>query len=283
MLRIIDKNELMRIYSLYSDFFKFLEKVTPSSEKWVDYYLSYYQPHQEFLESYFSHFPLIDFSTLKQRVGMIKKTDYAWLEDLIKFCPPENIIKEAYLKCKSIVFPKEEPEVYLFIGFFSPDGFIMDFREKPVICFGLERYRDFRLLRILFAHEYAHFLLNLNKGEIPEEKKYKWILISEGICTYFSFLTFPGCRMQDHFLFSQDRLNWCQRNEGYLREIYCSRKFSSPELIDFFIKGNSELDLPPRSGKYLGFQAVKKYLTKTREKNIALLFHDRTSVLSLEL
>lgn len=273
----------MKIFSLYLDFFKFLEKISSHSEKWKIYSTYYYHPHQEFLEDYFSHFPLIDFSSLKQRVEIIKTSDYSWLKHLVSACPPEKIINEAYDRCIKIVSPKEEPEVYLLVGFFSPDGFVMNFRGKPVICFGLERFGDFRLLRILFAHEYAHFLLNLGRGEVPEEKKLKWLLISEGLGTYFSFLAFPDRKLYEHFLFSRDTFNWCQANEPYLKEIYCSGKYSSQELIDFYEKGNSELNISPRAGKYLGFQAVKRYLAQNRERYIGLLLSNKNSALSLEL
>jgi len=273
----------MKIFSLYRDFFVFLDKITPDSGKWKTYFTHYFKPHQEFLENYFSHFPLIDFSNLKERVERIKASDYSLQKHLTSVCPPEKIIVESYEKCRSIVSSKEEPEVYLLIGFFSPDAFVMNFQGKPVICFGLERFRDFSLVKILFAHEYAHFLLNLRRGEIPEDKKLKWLLISEGIGTYFSSLAFPECKISDHLLLRRDRLNWCQEHEDYLRDIYCSGRFSSEELIDFYRKGNQELDIPPRAGKYLGFQAVRKHLAQGEEKNVSSLFSDTELALSLEL
>ena len=273
----------MRIFSLYQDFFVFLEKITSDSSKWKIYLTHYFRPHKKFLESYFSHFPLINVSNLKQRVEKIKASDYSQLKNLISVCPPEKIINEAYEKCRSVFSSSKALEVYLFIGFFSPDAFVMNFRAKPVICFGLERFRDFRLLRILFSHEYAHFLLNLRRGEIPEDKKLKWLLISEGIATYFSSLAFPEYKIPDHFLLRRDTLNWCQANEDYLRDIYCSERYSSEELIDFFRKGNQELNIPPRAGKYLGFLAVRRYLDQNEEKNIASLFSDKNLALSLEL
>ncbi len=272
----------MKINSLYRDFFKFLEKITPQSEKWKIYSRLYFKPHKEFLESYFSHFPLIDSVNLKERVEAIKASHYSGLKDLVSACPPEKIVQEAYEECIRVLSPKEEPQVYLFIGFFSPDGFVIDFKGKPVVCFGLERFRDFSLFRILFAHEYAHYLLNLSRGEVPEEKKIKWLLISEGIATCFSSVVFPRSRLSDHFLFRRDKLNWCQENEISLREIYCSGKYSGSDLLDFYMKGSPELKLPPGAGKYLGYQAVKKYLGQSQEK-LGLLFSDKSTVLSLEL
>lgn len=273
----------MKNFLLYRDFFIFLEKASSRSKKWKTYQAYYYRPYQEFLDKYFSHFPLLDSLSLKQKIEKVKVSDYSWLKSLISASPPEKIINQAYKRCIEIVLPRAEPEVYLFVGFFSPDGFVMDFKGKAVICFGLERFRDFRLLKIIFAHEYAHYLLNSSDGDIPEEKRLKWLLISEGLGTYFSRLAFPNSRLSDHFLFERDRLNWCQANESYLREIYCSGKFSDQELTEFYVKGNPELDLPPRAGKYLGFQAVKGFLAQNKERDIGIILASKDLALSLGL
>ena len=273
----------MNIHSLYLDFFKFLEELSLRFGNWTAYNTHYYQPHRDFLDTYFSHFPLMNFSNLSDRVEAIKLADYAQLKNLVSICPPEKIIEDAYNVCREIVSPQEDPDVYLMVGFFSPDGFVMNFKGKPVICFGLERFRDFNFLKILFAHEYAHYLLNWSRGEIPEDKEFKWLLISEGIGTCFSQYAFPDYKLSDHLLFRRDRLNWCQENESLLREIYCSGKYSSRELMDFYAKGNSELNLPPRVGKYLGYLAVKEYLEQKEETGSSLLFENKKIILSINL
>jgi uncharacterized protein YjaZ len=193
------------------------------------------------------------------------------------------MIHEAYEKCLKIISPKIKLKVYLFIGFFSPDAFVMNFNEKPVICFGLERFRDFSLFKILFAHEYAHFLLNVDQNELPKRDKMKWRLISEGIATHFSCLVFPKRALSDHFLSRRDTLNWCLTNEKKLKAIYCSDKFSDKELETIYFKGNQELNIPPRAGKYLGFQSVKKYLSGKESRAIKALLVDKDLALSLKL
>ncbi len=273
----------MNVHSLYLDFFKFLDEVSLQSENWPAYNSIYYQPHRDFLETYFSHFPLMDSSNLRERVEAVKSADYAQLKNLVSVCPPEKIIKDAYKVCSGIVSPWEEPDVYLMVGFFSPEGFVMNFRGKPVICFGLERFRDFSLLKILFAHEYSHYLLNWSRGEAPEDKEFKWLLISEGIGTCFSQRAFPDYKLPDHLLFRRDKLNWCQENESFLRKTYCSGKYSSRELVDFYAKGNPDLNLPPRAAKYLGYLAVKKYLAQKRNTSFRSLFKDKNLILSIDL
>lgn len=273
----------MRIHSIYLDFFKFLERITPQADKWALYNSLYYQPHQNFFETYLSHFPFINFSNLKERVETIKRPHYSQLKNLITVAPPESIIKKAYKKCKNIVIPVKEPEVYLIVGFFSPEGFIMSLGGKPVICFGLERFKDFRLLKILFAHEYAHYLLNLSRGEVPEGQKYKWLLLSEGLSTYFSQLAFPDYKLSDHFLFQQERLNWCQENESRIRDIFGTKTFSSEKLIELFKKGDPDLNLPPLVGKYLGYIEVKNHIEISKKRILSRLFTDKKFLLKLKI
>jgi hypothetical protein len=273
----------LKIFSLYRDFFKFLDQKSFPAEKWKTYHFMYYQPHQEFLGTYFTHFPLLDTSSLRQRVEAIKMSDYSLLRHLISICPPERMVNEAYVRCKEIMPPEEEPDVYLFIGFFSPDGFVMNYKKKPVICFGLERFKDFELFKILFVHEYAHFLLNQEREEIPEEKGFQWLTISEGVAVYLSLQAFPDRKLSDHLLFTNDKLNWCQENESYMREKYFSGKLTSQELIDLYIQGDSKLDIPPRVGRYLGFRAVQKYVDHKATSGIKDLLSGRKKTMALEL
>jgi uncharacterized protein YjaZ len=147
----------------------------------------------------------------------------------------------------------------------------------------LERFKDFRLLKILFVHEYAHFLLNQGGEKIPEHKRFQWLIISEGVAVNLSLQTFPNRKLSDHLLFTNDKLNWCQKNESNMREKYFSRKLTSHELIDLYIQGDPNLDIPPRVGRYLGFQAVQKYVDHKAISGIKDLLSDRKKTLGLEL
>ncbi len=273
----------MRVHSLYKDFFKFLERITPHSDKWALYNTYYYKPHKEFLDAYFPHFTLINFSNLKERVEAINPSDYSLIKNLITSCPPELLAAEAYERCVRIVSSRYQPAVFLMIGFFSPDAFVINFKEQPIICFGMERFKDFSLFKVLFAHEYAHFLLNSSSGGVPEDKKLKWLLISEGLGTHFSKLVFPEYGITDHLFFRRDRLNWCQKNESRLKDIYLSGKYSSQQLIDFYKKGNPELNLPPLAGKYIGYKAIKKYFAQNADTGIDVLLSNKKKALSVEL
>jgi uncharacterized protein YjaZ len=138
------------------------------------------------------------------------------------------------------------------------------------------------LLKILFVHEYAHFLLNQGGEETPAEKRFHWLIISEGVAAHLSMKAFPNRKLSDHLLFTNDKLNWCQKNESYIREKYFSRELTSQELIDLYALGDPNLDIPPRAGRYLGFRALQKYVDNRADCGIQELLSDRMRALSME-
>jgi hypothetical protein len=54
-------------------------------------------------------------------------------------------------------------------------------------------------------------------------------------------------------------------------------------LIDFYKKGNPELNLPPLAGKYIAYKALKKYFEQNTDTAIEVLFSDKKRALSVEL
>jgi hypothetical protein len=272
----------VNVFSLYRDFFAFLKGTKRHFPKWPAYLQRYCEPHREFFDAYFSNFPSLDRDSLRERVERIRDGDYSRLESLVAVSPPEEIIRQAYRKCRKVTAPREEPEVYLFVGFFSPDAFVLPMKGKPVICFGLERFKDFSLMDILFAHEYAHFLTGWAKGKVRAAQEWKWRLLAEGLATAFTSLVLPERALSDHFLVRRDVLNWYQANEDRLRETYDPEKHAPVELLETFIRGKPELDIPARAGKYLGFLAVKKYIGRS-PKRVEELLADKNLILSLEI
>jgi uncharacterized protein YjaZ len=133
------------------------------------------------------------------------------------------------------------------------------------------------------VHEYAHFLLNRGREKIPVEKRFHWLLISEGLATCLSMTAFPNRKLSDHLLFTNDKLNWCQKNESYLREKYFSRQLTSHECIKLYEQGDPHLDIPPRAGRYLGFRALQRYVNDRTDDEIIDLLQDRNKALALEI
>jgi len=261
----------MAIFPLYKDFFDFLEKIETGRDPWEVYRDIYIRPHAKFFKSYWTAFlPHIDLGTLQNRVRRVRRGHYAVLEHLIFESDLERRVADTIDACHRRLPRASRPDVYLMVGFFSADGFVVFFQERPAIGIGLERYRDFRLLDIILAHEYCHCARQTASGESRTDSKehLDQKLFSEGLSVHFSRQIFPQRPLCDHLLMSRQRLNWCQENEGMLLGLVEGR-LSSPELIPvLFGTGNFAEGIPPRAGMYLGYRLVERMLARGEQTSV---------------
>ncbi len=245
------------IYSLYKDFFTFVLPAT--SDLWGAYRRYYLEPHKDFMESYLKSFPHLTEENLADRVRNIKKEDYSPLIELLDSCEVEGIINSTLQKCKKLLPRIDLPDVYLIIGFFSPDGFVLEVKNKPVIGIGLERFFDFDGLPVVLTHEYGHYGLRWLRGIEGKNPTLLEVLLAEGLSIAFSKAVFPDKPLYKLLFFSQERLNWCRQNEGYLWKCI-ERDFKSTdiEVIGKYLSGIGEGEIPPRVGYYLGYRLVEE-------------------------
>ena len=262
----------MLIYSIYKDFIRFLERMDQDNGVWESYRKYYLEPNKEFLLNYWQYFTDMGFEVVKQRVERIRKSHYSNLRSLLMQEIPEKIIKSAYGKCKKIISPPYEPSVYLIVGFFSSEGFVIKFRGKPIIGIGLERFTNFDLLDIIFAHEYAHWLTSCLNDADNSTGTLGNMLLREGLAFVFSKLVFPNKPLYKHLFFSRARLNWCIANEGHLMAIAKSRLYSLATL-NLLKLGDSELEIPPRVSNYISYRLVEQYLSDQGIERLKQLFY----------
>lgn len=273
----------MAFYPLYEDFLKFL-RALGQGDAWESYRKYYFEPHREFLLGYWRTFPWMDLSQLRDRVRRIRRGDYSLLEELLASTDLEQLGREVLDRCMEVLPAPREPDVYFMVGFFSPEGFVMEFKGKPVIGFGLERFKSFRLLPIIFAHEYCHYLRRLlNRGLSKDETEGKdetlgEVLLAEGLSAIFSRLAFPEQDLNEHLFLSRARLNWCQQNEERLRELVEAELESSSLVTALFSSGCHQLGLPPRTGYYLGYRFVEDYLLKRSREDLKSIIQARSIV-----
>jgi hypothetical protein len=260
------------IHSIYKDFIRFLDRLNENEDQWKAYQKYYLEPYKDFLLNYWQHFQGIGIEEIKERVERIKGRHYSNLKSLVAQENLEKIIENALIRCKEIIAPPYEPDIYLIVGFFSPEGFVIEFKSKPIIGIGLERFKDFNLLDIAFAHEYAHWLAScLNdysnpKGTLGNK------LLHEGLAFVFSKLAFPNKPLYKNLFLSRATLNWCIANEEYLLAIAKSKINSTVAASDLFKLDGQELGIPPRAGNYISYKLVGQYLSNQgREKLKQLL------------
>jgi len=254
----------MAIHCFYEDFFAFLKALGLGDEDpWELYQKLYFHPHRDFFGAYWkTFFPQIDLRTLQDRVRQVRPGHYAALEHLVRQRKPEAIVEEVVRSCLDLLPRFPEPDVYLMVGFFSADGFIVEVAGWPAIGIGLERFKDFRLLDIIIAHEYCHYArrLALGTSPAPDQETLGQKLFSEGLSVAFSRRLFPRRNLEDHLLISRRRFNWCRQNDDLLESLARPKLHSSSMVPVFFHQGKPEEDIPPRTGMYLGHRLVDRAL-----------------------
>lgn len=279
------KSSDLLLVPLYRRFFQFLDLLKKGEAAWPTYWRHYYFPYRQFFNAYFSLFPLLDRQALKIRVEAIKPSHYSRLRLFLRHSSAEKIIRKIHQRCLELVKPEKRSsiKVYLIIGFFSPEAFILSMGEEKVIVFGLERFRDLSSLDLFYAHEYAHFLLKEKAIEISKENEALWYLLSEGLACWFSSLVLPERPLTDHLFLRRDRLNWCLENESFLKSIFKSNSGDAEKIMRFEQYGDQSLGLPPRTLHFLGYRAIERYLNLNKKNNLFELIRHPEKLLSLSL
>ena len=247
----------MAVKPLYLDFFEFLGRLG-KEDPWSAYERYYIQRHSEFFEAYWKTFNHFDSSQIVERVRRIKEGDYGQLRSLVQSQDPAPLVEEALSRCQCTLPLNPEPEVYLFVGFFSAEGTTLEVEGRPSIALGLERFKGFQDVSLLVSHEYCHCAqrsLLRNFLSHPERPLLSFI-VSEGLSVLFTEMIYPEIPLHRHLFLTPERLQWCQENEEILLEL-AGADLASEKLVPIlFGPGDANAGLPPRTGYFLARQML---------------------------
>jgi len=252
----------MPVKPIYHDFLNFLDHLG-GKDAWSSFQDLYLKPHWSFLKAYWDKFPHFDSSQIAARVKQIKEGDYSQLRGLLQSQFPEALAEEALKRCQEILPLNPEPLVYLFVGFFSADGLALEVEGWPSIALGLERFKHFRDLPLLVAHEYCHcaqqsrFKFNFTGEDHP----LLFSIIREGLAILFTEVVFPDVPLHRHLFLTSERLQWCQENQEVLVHL-AGADLVSPKLVPIlFGPGDPNAGIPPRVGYFVARQMFGHCLT----------------------
>lgn len=268
----------MAVHCLYPDFFRFLDTLDDERgnerNRWESFERMYFGRHSDILSTLWFECQTYSRENIRERVLAVRRGDYGELRSaLLGYDLPGNT-ETALARCEGLG-GSVAADVYLLVGFFSPDAFVADFRGKPSICVGLERFRTFRHYPVLLSHEYCHLLIA--QRNVRPSGGAAARAVREGLAVYFSRLAFPGER-EHSYLFMKERSYWellvrypgareaaeelrrsRESREGIFRgrwELDPPRGRSSPET-------ESQRALPPRAGYFFGYMLVRDYVERT--------------------
>jgi len=262
----------MKIHCMYRDFFVFLRMINLEKDTWRAFKRYYYDKHSDFLSHLWHSYQCYTTRNIRERVRMIKKDDYADIENLLKIYDIEEKTHEVLMHCKRIYFDHSRCNVYILIGFFSPDAFVLWYKGRFVICVGLERFHDFKNYDILLAHEYFHYIQNKIHGPISGHLVLQ--LIREGISVHFSRIAYPGRKEHEYLFLTEQALAGAKESYETIREKLRQKSISREQL---FSAASGELT--PRSGYYVGYRLVSEFIAGAEDKGPSALLGKEEQIL----
>ena len=262
----------MATHPLYRDFLTFLDRLAAGrDDPWALYEACYLEPHRPVLSAWWEQCLGLPLETWQARVRSIRPSDYGLLRTLVEQAPPEAIAARALEACGAAVgrlrpqppspsaLPPLPPDIYLLVGFFSPDAFVFRVREEWAIGLGLERFGDWSRLPVLVAHEYAHCL---RRRHLPAPATLKQRLVDEGLAAHFSRLAFPEQPLPDHLLMTRGEYNsLLAYGPRLLAAVEPHLDSTDPETLRRFLFGRMK-GQPARAGCLLGYRMVEETMAE---------------------
>jgi len=240
-------------------------------DKWGSFKRYYFYNHRDFLSNLWFQYQGYTRKNIKERVNDIKKEDYAEVESQLKFYDIEDYTHDIITRCRNILYYPDILNIYLIIGFFSPDAFVIKYKDAYVICIGLERFHNFHTYPILLSHEFCHYVQNKINSEPSDDIFYR--LISEGIAVYFSKIVYPQKRDHVHVFLTERRYMSIKEN---FKEILNIIKESKLKHEDLFRSHCNEL--PPRIGYFIGYRIITDFIKKTGIRDVEYLIKHRDDI-----
>lgn len=299
----------MKVHCLYRDFFVFLRALDLERDHWRAFKRYYFDLHRDFLSAVWFGHQGFTRRQIRERVAAVRKNDYAHLESALKLFDIEEETRTAIMHCKRVFYHPGRCQVYLFIGFFSPDAFVLRYGGEAVICVGLERFRDFSRYPLLLAHEYFHYVQKqeawkqdvptqempvqdvwkqgLEKQPVPpsggrqpgspsgleKQRAVLEALVEEGLCVYFSMRAYPERKVHEHCFLSEQRRRELDERFPDIHELFLREK---PDLQQLFTSHQERF--PGRSGYYLGYRLVTAYAECTGTRDPGALLRSRRKI-----
>lgn len=253
----------MNIHCYYRDFFLFLKMMNLAKDPWRAFRRYYFDKYRDFFSCLWFEYQGYTLRNIRERVFSIKKEDYTDVEEALKLYDIEESTRETLAHARSILHYHGVCNIYLFIGFFSPDMFVMQFEDDYVICCGLERFHNFKYYPLLLSHEFCHFVHKKMHGE---EDTLPLRLVSEGLSVYFSTIAFPGLPQYQYLFMKRAHYNTLQENYPEIRKALLNGDIKDEDLFH-----GTTVTFPPRTGYFIGYKMVTEYINRRGIKDIEKL------------
>jgi len=209
----------------------------------------------------------------------------------------EKSMKEAFGYYHYHFPEKKIPQVFTYISGFNQSVVI----DEGLLGIGLDKYlgRNCRYYYQLGIPEYK--IIKMYKERIPADAMYAWgssefekkggestllsQMIHEGKLLYFVDAMMPEVPDTVKIGFTREQLDWCKKNEAKMWSALIENKmlYSTKRMDIIRYTGEAPttsgfpLDSPGRTGSWIGWQVVRKFMEKNRDTSLPQLMQNTDS------
>jgi hypothetical protein len=285
------------IHPIYRDF---LATRFPDSA-WEDVIAGYLEPNRGVLESY-GRFLSLGRHGWSEFVPAFKRRWYNADEEVTAFrrrlegVDVEALARRGYEDTMRLLAPAREIDVFLIVGIDGSDGFSIMSGGEQVVGIGLECYGrvrngivvPFAEIPAMVAHEMCHVVRfreadtamgrAQRRGEdfvtaMEHVPLHEWI-VEEGLTVSTVGAVQPDLPLESLLLYHPEALAWCRQHEDELWarvRAEWTEPLTGERYTRYFVipDGGLDLDNPPRTGYYLGYMLVQRYLREHPDITLA--------------
>lgn len=205
----------------------------------------------------------------------------------------EAMAGSGYRTATGLLRPSHEPTAYLCVGLEMSNAFMVVVEGEPAVGIGLEAYgrafgaahMGFEDLAHVLPHELCHavraretdsplgrFFESDDPATAFDEEPFFELVAEEGLACLTGGSAAPHLPLERVLLYAPEDLRWCQENEGGLLEEFADQRdlpLGGERYERYFGSGLEDDDRPARTGYYLGYTLVRRYLEENPGVSLA--------------
>ena len=250
----------------------------------------YLQPHSAFFRPYLAfmsqgNMEWEEFTNRFEQHWSASSGHSARLKERLSGQDVERLIRSGYERASRLLGPLQDVDAYVCVGLEMSNAFMVEVAGKPSVGIALEAYGrtfgtayvDFEDILHVLPHELCHAVRAQETGSLLRRffredpvtafdgEPMHELVVEEGLAVSVGRAAAPDVSLARVLFYDPEDLRWCEENEARLFEEFASQRESSlggKRYQRYFGFGEEGQDLPTRTGYYLGYKLVQRFLKK---------------------
>ena len=250
----------------------------------------YLQPHSAFFRPYLAFMSQgsmgwKEFTDQFEQHWSVSSGHSARLKERLSGQDVERLIRSGYQRASRLLGPLRDVDAYVCVGLEMSNAFMVEVAGEPSVGIALEAYGrtfgtsyvDFEDILHVLPHELCHAVRARETGSLLRRffrkdpvtafdgEPMHELVVEEGLAVSVGRAAAPDVPLARVLFYDPGDLRWCEENEPRLFEEFAAQRelsLDGKRYQRYFAYGEEGQDIPTRTGYYLGYKLVQRFLEK---------------------